>query len=675
MRFFAQVLIVFVASASWVAAQETLKFDLEFEGETALDEADLKKRAMRVLGDLERWDWLEASVGDAAYLIRADHVYAGYLEAQVEGSFLRDEEGVGVVRFEIKAGVRTGWEETDVSGVSYLDEERLAEFFDPTRTLVDRAMGSVRWYSESELNSLAGALRKFYLAEGFREATVDVVELRFDETREWVVPQIQVAEGTRQVVREIDVLGVPTDAEVDLERHRAELVDGPYTPRRVARFARQLEGELGADGWADASVVPEVAVGEDGSTRITATVEPNERVRVANLRFVGLEKTRESFARARIELAEGDWYDASEVRAAFTRLLATGLFESVDIALEGGGPRRDLVVTVVESMPIELFVEPGLGSYEGPRLVAGARHKNIFGTGRTLRAEGLISTRSLGFELGFTDPWWLGERTVTDVTVEYLERDEPSFDFEQLGLEATIRTDYGPRWDLAWAYRIRRTEIVDFDITDPFVLDLLEKVDVASLGVTPSYDSRDSVLLPRDGFRSSMTLEWANGAIGSDVDFVRMSASWSQYEELTEGTVVAWNLRSGWTRPTGNEVLPLQERFFNGGQNTVRSFRESELGPTDAGGEPVGGEAFHVASVELRQELTERFEGALFYDTGTVIEDAADWSSFDGFRSGVGVGLRYLLPIGPLRLDVGYNPDASAQEEDWVLHFALGTAY
>lgn len=665
--------------ATWLGAgalaQGLLDFDVRFAGESALDEDDLEARARRVFEGLDKLEWVEAAASDAAYLVRLDHIDAGYLGAQVSAMFEEDADGERVLLLSLQPGIRTAWEETNVSGADFVEPETLAAFFDPRRTLVDRALGTQRWFSQSELETAVGALGKFYRAEGFRDSKIELGEPTFSESLDLVTPSVIVTAGARFVCESIEIDGLPEEFDKDLSDLRATLEGTPFTPRRVARFSRALEGRLAAAGWADARVGTETAFAEDGATFVHALVQPKERVQISSIRFEGLGLTRESFVRRLIELDVGDWYDSSEVRAAFSRLLSTGLFQSVDLELEGAGSRRELVATVVESKPIELYVEPGFGSYEGPRLLVGARHKNAFGTGRTVRAEALLSDKMVSAEVGFTDPWWLGDRTVTDISIGYLERDEPSFDFEQLGLEATIRTDFDRHWGLAWTYAIKRSEVVDFDISDPFVLDLLDEVDVASIRVSPRYENRDSMLLPKTGFRSEFSAEWASSAFGSDVDFVRLAATHSHYLKLTEGTVFASNFRTGWIEPSNADELPLQERFFNGGQNTVRSFREGELGPKDAGGEAVGGEVFHLLSVELRQELTERFEGALFFDTGGVSARASEWGDFNDFRSGLGVGVRYLLPIGPLRLDVGFNPDARADEDGWVAQFALGTAY
>jgi outer membrane translocation and assembly module TamA len=89
----------------------------------------------------------------------------------------------------------------------------------------------------------------------------------------------------------------------------------------------------------------------------------------------------------------------------------------------------------------------------------------------------------------------------------------------------------------------------------------------------------------------------------------------------------------------------------------------------------VGGESATTLNVELRRLLTGNLAGALFVDAGNVTEQVQDYFDFSGFRYAVGVGLRYQLPIGPMRLDLGVNPDPHADEDDYVLHFSVGFAF
>ncbi|NOT28915.1 MAG: BamA/TamA family outer membrane protein, partial [Planctomycetes bacterium] len=171
-------------------------------------------------------------------------------------------------------------------------------------------------------------------------------------------------------------------------------------------------------------------------------------------------------------------------------------------------------------------------------------------------------------------------------------------------------------------------------------------------------------------------LEWADDTLGSDTEFVRAQLEFTRLVRLGDEDVLAASVRTGVIAPFGStDELPLPERFFNGGENSVRSFQEDELLPAGALGDPLGGEAATTLNLEWRRLLTGNLAGALFIDVGNVALEVQDYLAFDGLRTGLGVGLRYLLPIGPVRVDLGVNPDPKDDEDELVLHFSVGLPF
>jgi outer membrane protein assembly factor BamA len=120
------------------------------------------------------------------------------------------------------------------------------------------------------------------------------------------------------------------------------------------------------------------------------------------------------------------------------------------------------------------------------------------------------------------------------------------------------------------------------------------------------------------------------------------------------------------------DVIPLQERFFLGGESTIRSFGQDEAGPTQ-NGDPIGGEAFVIFNLELRVPLLvlDDLHGAVFFDTGCLTEEVEDIGGGQ-WDFGIGPGIRYNTPVGPVRLDVGFNPDRGPEDDLFAVHFSIG---
>ena len=224
---------------------------------------------------------------------------------------------------------------------------------------------------------------------------------------------------------------------------------------------------------------------------------------------------------------------------------------------------------------------------------------------------------------------------------------------------------------------------------------------ISSIGLTQTLDLRKNPLVAPRGFVFDNTIDVAASAIGSDVDFLRTTARASYYlsfapepvavvggENLEksgfrkwfERSLLAFGARAGVIYPldtmgtTQALAIPIDERFFSGGSTTVRSFGERDLGPHDRRGNPIGGEFYTIFNVEYTFPLYGELKGAVFVDAGNLLPNA-DEPGFADMRYGIGAGLRYDLPIGPVRLDYGVNPSPREHEDFGAFHFSFGFAF
>ena len=126
--------------------------------------------------------------------------------------------------------------------------------------------------------------------------------------------------------------------------------------------------------------------------------------------------------------------------------------------------------------------------------------------------------------------------------------------------------------------------------------------------------------------------------------------------------------------------IPIDERFFDGGSTTVRSFAERDLGPHN-NGYPIGGDFFTVFNVEYTFPIFGELQGAAFVDAGNLLPNVDNYfadgvsAGLEDMRYAIGLGLRYKLPVGPIRLDYGYNPDRHQGEDTGAFHFSFGFAF
>lgn len=674
------------------AAAPQAGFDVVFQGNEHMGAGHLRKAIEASLEDFEASGYAEAFVDDAAFDIQETYRVAGYASAEV--GYAIEREGRVAIRFEIEEGPRTLVAEVTFEGnqASGFDDDSLHSFFDWERTGLLGGRDLI--YIEDRARAAARAIEEAYVDAGHLVAKVAAPEVKLDEGRTRADVHLRIAEGPLFRIRVL-----PTKWETEPDRTlytscETALLgglskDSAYFPQLPHSLRGKLIDALHRAGRPEAEVDFERTIDLDrGEVVVQFTIEPGPEITVADIRFEGAHATRLNFLESRMKLEKGDRFDSSKVRESILRLYDTGLFRSVSVDLadaeEGAdATHRDLIVKIAEGRSIDLFVEPGWGSYELARVRFGVREKNLRGTGRQLNLEAKAAVRAQSARIDLIDPWFARTDYIGRLSVDYDRRENPSFTGIDAGAGAFITKRWKRRPDVSTTvgYEYRQSFAQDVLVgptLDPDLEEALSKVNLSSIQIDHRVDSRDSFLDATAGSFGEISMGVGSEAIGSELDFVRARLSLQHYRAMPflEDTVLATALRMGVMAPYGSDdFIPIQERLFNGGENSVRSFKQSELGPKDAKGEPFGGEGSSVLSVELRRHWRERWSGALFFDAGHVALQASDYFDFEFAGLGVGVGLRYMTPVGPVRVDLAANPDPDEFEDEVVLHFALGMAF
>jgi len=676
-------------------AQEAVA--IRIRGNSALGDSALRKAAADELAVFARHGGRRADADDAAFEMELAYRAQGYAFAAVDYQ-IEGLAGERTVTFSVEEGPQVRLARIELAGnAAFPTAELLTLFAAPHNGwLVEREP----LFVAAQIDAGVAAVRDQYLGSGYLDARVTKPAITFSGDRTKATVTVAITEGVRYVVREVSFHGdlLPEAAPL-LAAIQDELVGQAFFRRRkLALRSRILEG-YGNLGYPEVAVeVAERRSPTGGDVALTATITSGPLVTIGEIAIAGNEKTRGRVIRRHLHFRPGDRYSLDARRASFRELYRTGLFSKVELTIEprAAGEGALLTVHVTELPSREVYVEPGWGSYELLRLRAGVRDKNLLGTGRVVGLEASGSAKAQSLTADLTDPHFLHADITADLPLSFRRRQEPSFTREEAGLSLLLSRAITDAVMVTAGYRYQTTALTDVAV-DTAAEGLDTGYNLASLQAQGTYDTRDDLFFPTHGQKTILSVEYAAPLLGGDITLTRFIAGTRQFLSLGPTTVLAMRFRTGLILPGGDEItVPLGERFFNGGENTVRSFKESELGPSDASGEPAGGLAFNVASVELRQRLFGNVAASLFVDYGNVApnrtrseqglpayESRSEILSdtFDdylrGFRPAIGLGLQYLLPVGPARLDFALNPDADAArgESRFVWHFSVGMAF
>ena len=653
-------------------------FDLVFEGNEKLSRSTLSERLALDLEDFENSGFRRAYADDAAFTLATVYESAGFPFSRIEYTLEPGERPS--LSFAISEGPRTVLRKVDFKGLMVLTPQNFYEALPTERSTLLR--GSLPFFARRDIEKALSALEDRYIELGYLDAQLELESQDYSADRRSASIVVTVNEGSRYEVGEAHIRA--TDLPAQLAEACEEALQGMLAADHVfrQRTAFELRGRLiellTSRGYATPVIeVTQTPRDADFKVDIVFDLAAGPVVRISKIRFPDNLRTRETFLRSRMELSEGDVFDATKVRNSVRRLYETGLFSRVTIDLEESeSEKRELTVALEEVATGEFFIEPGYGSYERTRLSLGYRKRNLWGSGRLLRVESTLAELAQRAAVTLTDPWFLGSDLSADLSVRYDRRRLPSYTQEDLGAGVFWTREWNPQHATTFGYQFRRSRALDIRVFDSAVEEALNNLNVSSVQVSQLMDTRDNFFLPTRGWFNQLTLELGDGALGSELDFIRSSLRTSTYVRLTDSTILASAFRTGVIVTTSDsETVPFQERFFNGGQTTVRSFRFNELGPSDANGEQLGGEAFLTANLELRQEVGSRVQVAGFVDLGNVTGRHEDYFEFQDIEWAIGAGLRYLLPIGPVRLDLGWNPAPSSGDPDFVLHLSVGMAF
>lgn len=605
----------------------------------------------------------------------------------------------------------------EFTGMDAVDDGQLRPVL-ATRASSRLPWGEQHFFSREQFEADLKRIVAFYADRGFPEARIRTFDVNLSEDQNSVAITIDIEEGEPLVAEEVQLVGfdeLPAWSRRRLEG-RLALRPGQPLDRALMQASREAAlDELRERGYPYASVRLSDAPGTAERQRIVRlTAETGPQARFGPIDITGNTSVSEEVIQRQLVFRPGEVYSQSRMLESQRRLYGLEVFQFANVQPlreEGEQPVEiPTRVTVTEGRHRRVNFSLGYGSEERVRGEVDWRHVNFFGGARTAGVRARYSLLDRGVRLNFTEPYFLTPRLSFTAQGQAWFTDEPLYALETWGGRVTVNRQFGrgarrgmraqPANTLAFTYA---NEWESYSIANEALEDLTIRDELIALGLDPRFgtgrgqrsaisldggrNTTDNILDARRGYFANAHLEQAGSWLGGTWDYYEVTAEGRYYLALGQAAVVAVRARGGSIdalrgEPNIEGAVPFFKRYFLGGAQNLRGWGRFEVAPLSGAGLPIGGHTFLNVSTEIRFPVWGNVGAVLFLDGGNVWAEPWDFNLSD-LRYNVGPGLRYNTPIGPIRVDVGYqlNPipgllvNGQAEPRRFRFHFSIGHAF
>jgi outer membrane protein insertion porin family/translocation and assembly module TamA len=523
-------------------------------------------------------------------------------------------------------------------------------------------------------------LKRFFQAHGYYEAQVSY-DLQVDWTTHIVSIQVTIHEGEPVYVTELgfNITDQPEFVPaVEALRPSLSISEGKVFAEDDYQQAEAKIKEFFLDQHRGRVAVERAAqvIVEQHAARVHYTVTVGPATVFGDTRVEGTVQADPYLVTRELVYQPGEPFSAKAVEQSRKNVLKLDLFSSVRF-LQEDSPADPSIIPMrvkVEEKPFhEWKLGAGYGTEDELRGQIRWRSNNWFGGGRQLSVDVKASSINRQIEVTFLQPHFLGARNRFSLSFLPQQVDEPGYLLNGTRLQPRLERDFSETLTGYAAYRLEYDRLNNVNPATIAVLkEFTRKGFLSGFGLGLVWTTTDDPLNPKRGGVVSFSGDQVGGFLGGDFNFFRLQGEAKKYTLITAQTVLAMRLKLGFADPfDGSTEVPLFERFFAGGANSVRGYGRHRLGPLSSADDPVGGRSLIEGSLELRHPLFANLGGALFLDFGQVSLDSFD-VPIDDLRYALGFGVSYTTPIGPLRLDLGFPLRPPHGDQPWQVHFSIG---
>jgi outer membrane protein insertion porin family len=664
---------------TFVVVERPFVRDVEFVGSSRIGGvSELQEKVDLKLGSV----YNPVEVQRAVDKIRETYEEEGYFEAKINAEVEKFGDGDVKVVFMINEGRKITIDKIVFRGNKGLTDKQIKEVMATKEKQYFILRGTVqRQRLEEDIDRIVA----LYQDNGYVQMRVERHDTAIDRDKARVTITIDIVEGFQYKVGNVVLTGVTLLPESELRRQLGFKTGDVFSRGGLRDGVRNITDLYSTIGRASADILPRTE--QQAATRtvdVTLEITEGPEVYVERINITGNTRSEDKILRREIPFVEGDLYTLQKLQRAKQRLINLGYFETVNVLTAPGTAKNRIIVNVeVAERPTGIFsIGGGYSSADSFVGTLDISQNNFLGRGWQLGLRIRAGANTQQGQISFTEPWLFDRPLAAGVDLFSTRRSFDEYQYDTIGGNLRLSHPFAEYWRWSTSYRLSNDKISDVTSADPLLKEQEGTRTTSAILFGLTRDSRDNIQAPSRGGLFTTTLDFAG--LGGDSKYVKVVASTSYFMSIWFGHILSGRLEGGWgfgwaeDGLTGKTELPVFERFYLGGPNTVRSFKPRRISPIDSAGERIGGNGYDLANVEYVIPLPYEFRLAAFFDVGNVYGFGTDFDITDQ-RYAVGGGVRWRSPFGPIRIDYGINPDRrtiNGKKDDFgAVQFSVGSPF
>jgi len=645
---------------------------IDFQGNKEIEDSKLKEKITITPGSIAD----SVLIQDNALKLKNFYEEEGYWLANVVPVIKKYSANDVSLTYQIDEGPKIKIKKIIIEGNHRISSSKIKKVMETKEWWLFSFLSSSGYFKKAQMNTDVEKIKNLYFDNGYIKAAVAEPEISVDREKKAMTITIRVSEGDQYRVSSVDFTGNKTYDNAAIQKLITIKPESVFDKSKLEKDIQAISSLYSDNGYALVSVTPDLVPDEKNRTvHITLNISEGDKYRIGRIEVSGNTKTRDKVIRREIRFDEGDIFSSSKLKRTYERLNNLNYFETIDIVPKPKYEEKvvDLDVRVKERPTGFLSIGGGYSSVDKFIATVDLTQGNLFGKGQYLKLKGELGGTSSLYEISFRDPWFLDKPIALSTGIYKTTREYIEYNKKAFGFFVGLGKDLSEYWRGDVSYNFERATISDIRVgASPIIFDQEGTKSTSSITPTITRDTRDNYLDPSRGSRNSLSATFAG--LGGDNAFVKGSVDSGWYFPLGP-TAFMVRGRFGYAKGLFDKTLPLYERFYVGGIYTVRGLGFGDAGPKDpATGDPIGGTTQLIFNTEyifpILPEM--RLKGVVFFDAGNSYED---FNNFGYLRYTTGTGLRWISPIGPIRIEWGYNLAKKPGESSSKFEFAFGSFF